>query len=76
MSAGVEKAMVAEPLDPDSFATRTDPFANQMNPSSENAFEMYESAFRPYVNVASSVSAGVCSSPTVVHARADAIGNR
>ena len=47
-----------------------------MIPSSENAFEMYESAFRPYVNDASFVSAGVWSSPIVVHARAEATGNR
>ena len=47
-----------------------------MVPSKEIAFEMYESAFRPYVNDASFVSAGVWSSPIVVHARVDAIGKR
>ena len=65
-----------ELLDPVSFATRTVPFMTQKLPSSENAFAMYESAFRPYVNVATSVSAGVCSSPIVVQARAEASGKR
>ena len=66
-AAGAEPASSLSLIDP--------PASFQMVPSREIAFEMYESALRPYVKGASFVSAGVWSSPIVVQARADARGS-